>query len=269
MDDPYRVDVSRGQWNVRSRSRPVAYQFVSRSGMLGEEAQHLRRRIGSQRIGVRAPSGCRRTRHGPSRARASVRHRSGLRRRGGSCGCSHARRALRRAPRACRRSLAVRWARPLKARRCESATWVHALPRGLPKYLRGGSAVREFLGRHVVARQARHAASHKDARTIRSQRPCNRAAASRRLRSRERACMLGTKKCPFGKGRQTLLTVSNRWMAGPSFNLMDRFSPQKFGTTLCSAQIMRASSVVINGFLLTCRRTEAPELSLRISGEAP
>src|SRR5436309_2925444 len=50
---------------------------------------------------------------------------------------------------------------------------------------------------------------------------------------------------------------------------MKRFSPQKFGTTLCSAQIMRASSVVMNGFLLTCRRTEDPELSLRISGEAP
>src|SRR5438445_11216130 len=38
---------------------------------------------------------------------------------------------------------------------------------------------------------------------------------------------------------------------------------------LCSQQIMRASNVVMNGLLLTCIRLEAPELSLRISGEAP
>src|SRR2546428_5333992 len=38
---------------------------------------------------------------------------------------------------------------------------------------------------------------------------------------------------------------------------------------LCSQQIMRASNVVMNGFLLTCIRLEAPELSLRISGEEP
>src|SRR3989442_13993950 len=38
---------------------------------------------------------------------------------------------------------------------------------------------------------------------------------------------------------------------------------------LCSQQIMRASNVVMNGLLLTCIRLEAPELSLRVSGEAP
>lgn len=37
---------------------------------------------------------------------------------------------------------------------------------------------------------------------------------------------------------------------------------QKLGSMLCCAQQSRASSVVTNGFLLTCTRRDAPALSL-------
>src|SRR5262249_55574335 len=44
-------------------------------------------------------------------------------------------------------------------------------------------------------------------------------------------------------------------------------TPQKFGATLCSAQTIRASNVVTNGFALICTGREAPALSLRINGD--
>ena len=52
--------------------------------------------------------------------------------------------------------------------------------------------------------------------------------------------------------------------------LNDSFgSDQKLGATLCSQHSIRACNVVMNGFLLSCMNVDAPELSLRISGEDP
>lgn len=44
---------------------------------------------------------------------------------------------------------------------------------------------------------------------------------------------------------------------------------QKFGETLCSAHIIRASRVVIYGLSLIFTSLEAPALSLRTRGDAP
>src|SRR5215471_13373990 len=44
---------------------------------------------------------------------------------------------------------------------------------------------------------------------------------------------------------------------------------QKLGSMLCCAQRSRASSVVTNGFLLTCTSRDDPVLSLWMMGEPP
>jgi hypothetical protein len=44
---------------------------------------------------------------------------------------------------------------------------------------------------------------------------------------------------------------------------------QKFGSLLCSHASIRASRVVMNGFLLIYTSREAPVLSFRITGELP
>src|SRR5262249_15000602 len=47
------------------------------------------------------------------------------------------------------------------------------------------------------------------------------------------------------------------------------FIDEKLGSMLCSAQSMRAASVVMYGFLLSCTNLDAPMLSLWTIGELP
>lgn len=55
-----------------------------------------------------------------------------------------------------------------------------------------------------------------------------------------------------------------RWCPGMQRKIGDEEDPHKLGSILCSHAIRRASSVVTNGFLLTCTNREAPRLSFRI-----